>query len=103
MAGYVGRLEPGDVLDARPYFAGPWRSFERARLDPGTSREFIADGVEFSIFATEGRGSYDVAGQRDDADVGTAITIGHGASVTITAGQTGIELFVTTVTVVPLD
>ena len=103
MAGYVGRLEPGDVLDARQYFAGPWGAFERAVVDGGASREFAAEGVEFAIFVSAGSGEFEVSGARSVADVGTAVTVGHGAAVIFSAGNDGLELFVTTVLVDPLE
>lgn len=96
MAGYVGHLNPGDVLEAAPYFKGPWKSFERRALEAAETARFAANDAEYSIFATAGRGTFTVESTERTADEGTAITVGLGSTVDITAGPEGLELFITT-------
>jgi hypothetical protein len=95
MAGYVGRLDIGDTLDATPYFAGQWRTFERRRLLEGTSAGFGGDRQEYSIFVTGGTGTFVVDSVRRAATTGTAITVGFGAEAEIEAGDEPVELFIT--------
>lgn len=99
MAGYVGRLEPGDTLDATPYFEGPWKSFERRTLEDEQSLQLEGVGAEYSVFVIGGGGDYRVGDVTAAATPGTAITVGYGASVTITAGEPGIDLFITTLNI----
>ena len=96
MAGYVGRLEAGDYLDATPYFEGAWKSFERRTLESAQSLRLEASDDEYSVFVVGGDGDYQVGDVSAAATSGTAITVGHGAGVTITAGVSGIDLFITT-------
>lgn len=96
MAGYVGRLNPGDVLDAGSYFKGPWKSFERRALGAAETTRFSATDEEYSIFVTAGQGTFTVDNTERHADEGTAITVGLGSTVDITAGPEGLELFITT-------
>lgn len=96
MAGYVGKLEPGDVLLADPYFEGPWRSFERREIPAGRTDTFVADEYEYSIFVTGGEATFVTHGQLNAAPTGTAITIGRGSTVEVTAEAGGAELFITT-------
>ena len=95
MAGYVGRLEIGETLDATPYFDGQWRTFERRLIPVGTAAAFGGDRQEYSIFVTRGTGTFVVDDVRRAATTGTAITVGYGAAAVIEAGEESLELFIT--------
>jgi mannose-6-phosphate isomerase-like protein (cupin superfamily) len=102
MAGYVGRLNEGETMGRPDFFKGPWRSFARLTLGAGTSREFVGDKIEQSIFVLSGEGTAHVGSATQPLDVGAALTVGYQASVTIAAGEAPIELFITTLDV-PAD
>lgn len=99
MTGYVGKLEPGETLQAGPYFEGPWRDFSRVPILEGQTQEFIAADVEYSIFVIEGRGVATVGAQTHTLTPGSALTVGYGAQLSLAAGTGGLDLFVTTVKV----
>ena len=96
MAGYVGRLESGDTLDASSYFTGPWRCFSRKVVDPGQTETFDAARAEYAIFVMSGEGTATVGTTTQRVDPGSALTVGYRASLVITAGGGPLELFVTT-------
>ncbi|MFV4914290.1 hypothetical protein PFZ49_12260 [Microbacterium lacticum] len=96
MAGYVGRIDAGEFLDAAPYFNGAWKSFERRTVGSVEALVLQGDNAEYSIFVLAGDGTYEVGDLRCPATPGTAITVGLGASVTITAGSSELDLFITT-------
>ena len=96
MAGYVGRLESGDTLDASSYFTGPWQCFSRRVVDPGQTETFDAARAEYAIFVISGEGDAAVGTTTQKVDPGSALTVGYRASLVVTAGDEPLELFVTT-------
>ena len=100
MAGYVGRLGPGETLDARVHFKGPWRDFRRIGVDAGQEYVFDAVDAEYSIFVMSGRGQGRVGSQSHPLDEGSALTVGYRARLTVVADEP-LELFVTTLDVSP--
>lgn len=99
MAGYVGHLALGETLDATPYFEGPWAQFERRRVEPGATTTFVAQQDEYAIIVSAGTGEYAVGEKSGSATEGSSFTVGYGAAVALTAGDEGLELFITTLSV----
>ena len=99
MAGYVTRLESGQVLEAAAYFKGPWRSFSRQVVEPRGTVTFHADDAEYAIFVMTGEGEARVGATTQSVDPGAALTVGYRASLVLTAGEHPLELFVTTLNV----
>jgi hypothetical protein len=101
MAGYVGRIEPGETLDAAEHFKGPWRNFRRITIDAGQERLFDAVDAEYSIFVMSGEGRGKFGGQSYPVNEGAAFTVGYRAALTLVAGDGPVEVFVTTLDVTP--
>jgi hypothetical protein len=100
MAGWVGRLEVGETIDANAHFNGPWRNFQRLRVGAGERLTFAGTDCEYSIFVTDGGGSATVGNQARPLTTGAALTVGYRASVDVAAGEEGMEMFVTTLDVI---
>lgn len=99
MAGYVGRLEAGDVLAAAAFFEGPWRSFSRRTVEPGHTETFDAADAEYAIFVMSGDGRARVGATTQPLTPGSALTVGYRATLAVTAADSPLELFVTTLNV----
>lgn len=102
MPTFVGKIEIGQTLDATDYFDGPWKSFARIAVQPGATHTFTGDTAEFAIFVMSGSGNYVFSGVSTEVTPGSAITVGLGSEITVSAdaGNT-LELFVTTLSVPP--
>jgi quercetin dioxygenase-like cupin family protein len=99
MAGWVGRLEPGQTLDARPHFHGPWRDFRRVIVEASEEIVFEASDCEYAIFVMSGTGEATIGAQARPLTPGSALTVGYRARLQATAGDGPVELFVTTLDV----
>ncbi len=97
MAGYVGRLEPGQTLQAGDHFKGPWRSFSRTTIEAGQEQTFNASDAEFSIFVMSGHGQSVIGSQAQPVSPGSALTVGYRAQLTLRADDSPVEVFVTIV------
>lgn len=95
MAGLVTALTPGEVLSAREHFDGPWREFEHVQLRDGASRTLTAVECEIALFVISGAGSARVGEETIELSEYSSIMIGLGSSVPVTAGEKGIDLFLT--------
>ncbi|MEO3798760.1 hypothetical protein [Nonomuraea sp. B1E8] len=95
MAGLVTTLKPGQTLAAGDYFAGPWRDFQHLRLAPGQREEFVADNVELAAFVISGSGAGAIGDDSVLLREGVSLTVGLGSRVAVTAGQEGLDVFVT--------
>ena len=99
MAGYVGRLEQGQVLEAGKFLKGPWRSFQRVSIEAGQEHLFDGAESEYAIFVMSGSGHAVVGSQTRPATPGTALTVGYRASLRLIADSQPVEVFVTTLDV----
>lgn len=99
MAGLVTTLAPDTTISAAPYFAGPWRDFTHLSLPAGKQKSLIGDRVEMAVYVLSGAAAAAVAGERIELTEGSCVTIGLGSRIDVTATDSGIEMFVTTVNV----
>ncbi|VXC43218.1 conserved hypothetical protein [Arthrobacter sp. 9V] len=99
MTGYVGQLESGQTLSAKPYFEGPWREFSRQTIPEGSDHTFDAVDGEYAIFIMSGEGKATVGSTTHAITPGSALTVGYRANVKISALSGDVEVFVTTLNV----
>jgi mannose-6-phosphate isomerase-like protein (cupin superfamily) len=86
----IGRLDP------RVVFTGPLRALEVLRLPAGGRAHLAAEGMEHTVYVTEGGGRAAPSGAetgevRVPLAPGTALTLPLGTGVTLTAGPDGLE------------
>lgn len=99
MPTFVGKIGKNQSLNATQYFDGPWKEFLRQELEPNTSLRLTAAAVEYAVFVMNGAGQYQFDGRLQPLSPGSAVTVGHGAEILITAGDDPLELFITSLTV----
>lgn len=100
MAGYVGRLEAGEQLDATPYLKGPWRSFERRTIAGDSAEILTASDAEYAVIIMSGAGTFEVASTQRPYTPGSTFTVGYRAALTLEASEE-TEFFITTLNVDP--
>ncbi|WP_037605040.1 cupin domain-containing protein [Streptacidiphilus rugosus] len=87
----VEDLRRNGPLDPRKVLTGPLRRIEVARLGAGHHSELVADGVEHTVFVTEGDGLAVAEAARVPLAPGTALTLPLGSDACLVAGRDGLE------------
>lgn len=80
-------------VDASTVLTGPLRTVEVTRLPPGAAAGLNADGVEHTVFVTDGDGTARTGTTTVPLAPGTALTLPLGTTAHLTAGDHGLECF----------
>ncbi|GAA0418768.1 cupin domain-containing protein [Streptomyces luteireticuli] len=80
-------------VDASTVLTGPLRTVEVTRLPSGATAELHADGVEHTVFVTDGDGTARTGPTTVPLAPGTALTLPLGTAARLTAGGHGLECF----------
>jgi hypothetical protein len=92
-ADIVHLAEVGE-LDPKPPLAGPWRFIRFARLPAGDELALELAHTEYLVFVVDRTGSARVGEKDVPLKRGSSLTLMDGATARITAGDSGVELFV---------
>lgn len=80
--------------DARAFLSGPLGRIRLPRLEPGQRETLVAEKEEHALFTVDGDGSARTGSTTVPLRHGVALTMPLGTSVTVEAGDKGLELFI---------
>ncbi|KUJ41302.1 hypothetical protein ACZ90_68195 [Streptomyces albus subsp. albus] len=80
-------------VDAATVLTGPLRTVRLSRLLPAGSARLHAQGVEHTVFVTQGAGTARAGGTAVPLAAGRSLTLPLGAEAEISAGTQGLEYF----------
>lgn len=97
---HIVNLRQVERFDARTVLDGPIRDVRLLQLSPGERVELPADGVEYTTFTVDGRGTAADGAAEIPLTAGVAVTVPRGGQLNIQAADDdALELFVACLTV----
>jgi hypothetical protein len=81
-------------IDARVFLSGPLGRIRLPQFQPGQQETLIADDQEHTLFTVRGNGNAVTGSVTVALRPGVALTLPLGSSVTVEAGDDGLELFI---------
>ena len=88
-------------IDARVFLSGPLGRVRLPRLEPGERETLTADTQEHTLFTVAGTGNAVTGSANVPLRHGVALTLPLGSSVTVEAGEAGLELFIASLATPP--
>lgn len=87
MAGHVTQLLPGESIDPRVWFDGPWEAIARHEIRTGSAFELRQQEAEVALYVLGGSGSLERSDQRIPLRSGSAITLLKDSHVVVHADE----------------
>lgn len=92
---HIVNLRQVEQFDARAVLDGPIRDVRLLQLSPGERVELLADGVEYTTFTVNGRGTAADGAAEIPLTAGVAVTVPRGGQLNVQAADDdALELFV---------